>query len=347
MPCAHGRQRSRCKKCGGVGICGHGRVRSQCRECGGASICEHGRVRSVCKECGGASICGHGRRRDQCRECEGASFCEHGRRRSVCKECGGASFCEHGRRRDQCKECGGASFCEHGRRRDRCKECGGASFCEHGRRRHRCKEATCTRQRQQRQQLGAEFLRVAPPAPSSAPDAHAAVPPHPRGSKRPPPDDDIYHDENLDLALALSASQADMGISEDPRESRSRRRSAYTAHAPGCDSSCQGTSSASTGAAEDCDSEEECFGSCLGMSTSFVGEPRSRPDPTQPEGGWGFTACCRNKAHFGCLGRWLNPYDDGGRRKQAESSHGPVDLNLVCPFCREVLSRSSTRMMSE
>ena len=87
--CEHGRERSKCKKCGGACICEHGRVRSKCKECGGASICEHGRVRSKCKECGGASICEHGRERSKCKECGGASICEHGRQRSQCKECGG------------------------------------------------------------------------------------------------------------------------------------------------------------------------------------------------------------------------------------------------------------------
>jgi hypothetical protein len=55
--CPHGRQRSRCKECGGVGICEHGRRRSQCKECGGAGICEHGRIRHYCKECGGSALC--------------------------------------------------------------------------------------------------------------------------------------------------------------------------------------------------------------------------------------------------------------------------------------------------
>ena len=121
--CPHGRERSRCKECGGASICEHGRRRSQCKECGGASICEHGRQRSNCKECGGVSICEHGRRRSQCKECGGASICEHGRERSKCKECGGASICEHGRERSKCKECGGASICEHGRQRSKCFIC--------------------------------------------------------------------------------------------------------------------------------------------------------------------------------------------------------------------------------
>ena len=49
--CEHGRERKRCKECGGSGICEHNRERSRCKECGGGSICEHNRVRSVCKDC--------------------------------------------------------------------------------------------------------------------------------------------------------------------------------------------------------------------------------------------------------------------------------------------------------
>ena len=84
-PCEHGvKHRSWCKVCR---ACPHGRERSKCKECGGASICEHGRVRTQCKECGGGSICEHGHRRSTCKECGGASICEHGRRRHRCKEC--------------------------------------------------------------------------------------------------------------------------------------------------------------------------------------------------------------------------------------------------------------------
>ena len=137
-PCEHGvKYRSQCKVCG---ACPHGRQRSKCKECGGKGICEHGRVRCKCKECGGASICEHGRQRTMCKECGGGSICEHGRQRSYCKECGGAGICEHGRRRIQCKECGGAGLCEHGRQRSQCKECGGKGICEHGRVRSKCKE---------------------------------------------------------------------------------------------------------------------------------------------------------------------------------------------------------------
>ena len=51
--CEHGRERSRCKDCGGSGLCEHGRERSKCKDCGGSGICKHGRQRSKCKECGG------------------------------------------------------------------------------------------------------------------------------------------------------------------------------------------------------------------------------------------------------------------------------------------------------
>ena len=122
MPCEHGRQKFRCKDCGGSGICEHGRVKYQCKDCGGSSFCKHGRRKSRCKECGGSGICEHGRQKYQCREC-GRGVCVHGRRKSRCKECGGRGICEHGRQKKQCKDCGGSSFCEHGRRKNRCKEC--------------------------------------------------------------------------------------------------------------------------------------------------------------------------------------------------------------------------------
>ena len=138
--CEHGREKSRCKECGGVGICEHGKRKSRCKECGGASICEHGREKSTCKRCGGSAICEHGKIKSQCKECGGASICEHGRQKSQCKECGGASICEHGRQKSYCKECGGVGICEHGKRKFRCKECGGMGICEHGKIKSHCKE---------------------------------------------------------------------------------------------------------------------------------------------------------------------------------------------------------------
>ena len=86
--------------------CPHGRQRSKCKDCGGSQICEHGRLRNWCKDCGGKYICEHHRQRYQCRECGGKGFCEHGRKRSTCKQCGGSSICPHGKQKRQCRECG-------------------------------------------------------------------------------------------------------------------------------------------------------------------------------------------------------------------------------------------------
>ena len=107
-------------------VCPHGRQKYRCRECGGTSICEHGKDRSQCKKCGGSSFCEHGRQRCRCKECGGIGICVHGRLRYRCKECGGSSICEHGKDRTQCRSCGGSSFCEHGNQRCRCKLCGQA-----------------------------------------------------------------------------------------------------------------------------------------------------------------------------------------------------------------------------
>ena len=49
--CPHGKRKSECQECGGIGLCEHRKRRSQCKECEGASICIHKIVRSQCKEC--------------------------------------------------------------------------------------------------------------------------------------------------------------------------------------------------------------------------------------------------------------------------------------------------------
>ena len=89
------------------------------------SICEHGRQRSRCKDCGGSAFCEHGRIRRQCKDCGGSAFCEHGRIRRQCKECGGSAFCEHDRIRRQCKECGGScsNTSNHDRKRKNDQSC--------------------------------------------------------------------------------------------------------------------------------------------------------------------------------------------------------------------------------
>ena len=48
-------------------MCAHGRQKSVCRECGGNGICVHNRRRSRCPDCGGGSLCKHGKRDGRCR----------------------------------------------------------------------------------------------------------------------------------------------------------------------------------------------------------------------------------------------------------------------------------------
>jgi len=138
--CEHGRQKSRCKDCGGSSICLHNRDKSKCKECGGSQICLHGRIKSTCKECGGSSICEHERRKSHCRDCKGSQICEHEKRKSRCKECKGSEICEHERRKSHCRDCKGSQICIHGRQKPTCKECRGNSICIHGRQKPICKE---------------------------------------------------------------------------------------------------------------------------------------------------------------------------------------------------------------
>ena len=92
--------------------------------------------------------------------------------------------------------------------------------------------------------------------------------------------------------------------------------------------------------------EEEgpCFGCCLGGEVTLIGTARDRPDPSEPDGGWGYTPCCRHATHFDCLGRWLTP-DDPDHGRLVESTSGLVAIELKCPFCKKALSRSRTRML--
>ena len=73
--------------------CEHGREKSRCKECGGSGICEHGRQKRICKQCGGNGICEHGREKSRCKECGGSGICEHGRNKKICKKCGGSALC--------------------------------------------------------------------------------------------------------------------------------------------------------------------------------------------------------------------------------------------------------------
>ena len=64
--CEHGRQRSRCKDCGGGEICKHTKRRPECKDCGGSHICEHNKIKSTRKDCGGGQICEHNKQRSDC-----------------------------------------------------------------------------------------------------------------------------------------------------------------------------------------------------------------------------------------------------------------------------------------
>jgi hypothetical protein len=67
--------------------CQHGRQKSRCKECGGSSICKHGKLKQLCAQCDGSSLCSHLKRKWICRECKGSSLCIHGRRKTKCKIC--------------------------------------------------------------------------------------------------------------------------------------------------------------------------------------------------------------------------------------------------------------------
>jgi len=86
--------------------------------------CEHGRQKSKCRECGGIGICEHGRRKERCKDCGGIAICKHGREKYQCKDCGGSQICEHNRIKCRCKDCGGIAICKHGREKSKCRECG-------------------------------------------------------------------------------------------------------------------------------------------------------------------------------------------------------------------------------
>ena len=153
----------------------------------------------------------------------------------------------------------------------------------------------------------------------------------------------------LAIALSLSTTTADgLPMPSDPQERICRQLDgqAAAAESGGASSSSDSvdgadkTEEAREAAAED---EDECFGSCLAGLWEFDCEGQeagSRRDATQQLGGWGYTACCATPAHFDCIARHLNPVG-----KTVESTRGPVQMDLKCPFCNHTLPRSSTRMM--
>lgn len=97
----------------------------------GYKKCEHGRQKYRCRDCGGSGICEHGRQKVICRDCKGSGICPHDKHKSICKPCGGIKICEHSNQRFQCKPCGGSSICEHGNQKAQCTGCGtGSSICK-------------------------------------------------------------------------------------------------------------------------------------------------------------------------------------------------------------------------
>ncbi len=75
-------------------------------------LCPHGKEKYRCKKCGGAGICEHGINKYSCKECDGAGICEHGIHKNYCKKCGGAELCEHGKHKYRCTDCGGRQLCK-------------------------------------------------------------------------------------------------------------------------------------------------------------------------------------------------------------------------------------------
>jgi len=67
--CPHGRQKSRCFDCGGVGICEHNLRKTRCIDCGGSELCKHYRFKFQCIACDGSNICIHNKQRQWCKIC--------------------------------------------------------------------------------------------------------------------------------------------------------------------------------------------------------------------------------------------------------------------------------------
>jgi hypothetical protein len=102
-------------------LCPHGRQKSRCRDCGGVAFCMHGRIRYDCRECSSKkwmiSVCNIYTRRFNLSSfftlVEGnikvktSRFCVHGRSRYLCVECKGTGLCVHEIERRVCKECKG------------------------------------------------------------------------------------------------------------------------------------------------------------------------------------------------------------------------------------------------
>jgi len=223
--------------------------------------------------------------------------------------------------------------------------------CSHNAPEHLCDDLECVQRRDMRRQLAVDFGLQAACSPAARP-APAMLPSTPQRSsgssrKRPQEAEDWYEDEEgMQLAVALSASVTEAGLPYERRQWLDGR----PAHMQGASSSFNvehaGNNDELDEVEMEVESEEEgpCFGCCLGGEVTLIGTARDRPDPSEPDGGWGYTPCCGQTAHFDCLGRWLTP-DDPDHGRLVESTSGLVAIELKCPFCKKALSRSRTRML--
>lgn len=245
--------------------------------------------------------------------------------------------------RRQCEHPGGCDKSAQGATK-RCKR---HNKCPHDAARHLCNDQTCIRERASCRLLAADILSAEPvgvaaisagpvvqlPIATPLPQAHPATPlvqtypQTPRGKKRVrSTDDGRYADvDGMQLTLALATPVQENGL---PAEHRQEHPSSSAQVGQASSSSADAVEATSEEAGAESDSEDDgdetqCFGMCLAFGESivtFAGSPRSRPDREEPEGGWGYTACCSKPLHFECLGRWLN----GLGRETMESSRGMV-----------------------
>ena len=228
-------------------------------------------------------------------------------------------------------------------------------FCSHNAPEHLCNDLECVQQRNMRREFAVDFGLQAACSPAARP-APAVLPSMPQRSggssrKRPQEAEDWYEDEEgMQLAVALSASVTEAGL-PDERLWRQWLDGRAPARMQGAASSFDMEHAGNDELDEvevevEVESFEEgpCFGRCVGGELTLIGTARNRPDPSVPDGGWGYTPCCGQTAHFDCLGRWLTP-DDPDHGRLVESTSGMVAIELKCPFCKKALSRSRTRML--
>ena len=69
------------------GLCYHGKQKYRCRYCGGKGLCIHKIRKEYCKECKGSQICIHSKYKSHCRKCNTRIYCIHKLARIHCNEC--------------------------------------------------------------------------------------------------------------------------------------------------------------------------------------------------------------------------------------------------------------------